>query len=375
MISSQVVFLPIGDGKCGDSIAIRFGDLQSGDPAKQYVIVIDGGYTNDWQKVVDLVLNRFRLSKIDLLISTHLDGDHIGGLPGVVENLKVDNLWMHLPWEHSGDYLDSRQDEFKGRGYTKDMEDTLSASSDLALAAERAGITPEEPFTGKQFITPYGFLTVLGPSKQYYEKLLPEIVDKSLGSSQSTPPGIASYYSSSITHSLQSAIGKIENHFIETLTDRGETSASNDSSAIIIFELTDGPTSLRRYLFTGDAGIQALSYAAEYFQLLGYTAGDLNLIQVPHHGSRKNVGPTILDKFLGPRTALPGMTRGEACVSVGKNCQSDGHPYKVVTNALKRRGYNVFQTQGTGIKFGEYLEGFSSPAVPLPLYDTVEDDD
>lgn len=372
MIQSQIVFLPIGDKKCGDAIAIRFGELDSGDPSKQTVILVDGGYKDDWSKVYELLNKNFKIPKIDLVISSHLDGDHIGGLPGVVENIPVDNLWMHLPWEHSGDLLASRQSEFKTTGWSKKMEKSLQSSSDLALAADAAGITPEEPFTGKQFVSPFGTVTILGPTPEYYEELLPQIIDKSLTASQSNSASTLSGLAELLKRGIEATAGVFESHHIETLTNIGDTSPSNNSSTVVLIELADGS---KKFLLTGDAGIQALEQAASVYGALGHGPGELSFVQVPHHGSRRNVGPAVLDMFLGRRTDHPDEERGIAYVSVGQTCEQDGHPKKVATNAFKRRGYKVFQTRGTGLKHGHPLDGYGGTVFPLPLFSEVEIDE
>jgi hypothetical protein len=57
----EIDFLPVGDGsKSGDAIALRYGNL--GDPSQQMVIVIDGGYTDDGETLVDLIRTRYNTS-------------------------------------------------------------------------------------------------------------------------------------------------------------------------------------------------------------------------------------------------------------------------------------------------------------------------
>jgi beta-lactamase superfamily II metal-dependent hydrolase len=173
-----------------------------------------------------------------------------------------------------------------------------------------------------------------------------------------------------LAKALQKALGKIENHHMETLTDSGKTSPSNNTSTILLLELADG----KKFLLTGDAGMPAMEYAYGEFVALGYSARSLHLMQVPHHGSRKNSGPSILDKFLGERTTHPDTQHGVAFVSVGTTCDKDGHPFRVVTNAFKRRGYPVWQTRGSGVQWGFDRIGWS-PVAALPLYESVESDD
>lgn len=367
MIKKNIVFLPIGENQCGDAIAIRLWDTDN--PNDKLVILIDGGYKDDWKKIQDLVFNNFKAERINLVISTHLDGDHIAGLIGVVQNIPVDKLWMHLPWEHFADLLDSRQQEFVSMNATDWLKKSLGNSSDLALAAEAAGVDIQEPFTGKQFVTKMATLTVLGPTLPYYESLLPQVLDKSafkVATQNSSP-----YYSlaEELRKVIASVKGLAESHFIETLSDEGDTAPSNNSSTVVLLEVA-GETA--GSLFTGDAGKQALANAYTEYISRGHIPGELSFVQVPHHGSRRNVGPTVLNGFLGGRTASKDDRRGTAFVSTVEKCESHGHPKRVTTNAFKRRGYPVFKSGNIGVKHGHELEGYSSPAEPLPLFAEVE---
>jgi beta-lactamase superfamily II metal-dependent hydrolase len=371
MIRAQVVFLPIGEKSCGDAIVLRFGDLDSKDPQKIYTVLIDGGYTDDWQKVDALMRKNFKTGYLDLVVSTHPDQDHINGLIGVLQNIPVGKLWMHQPWEHSGDYLVAREGGFTSKKMTEWLQKSLQGANNLAAAAKAADVPVEEPFAGNQLPTPYGTLTVLGPSKEYYEELLPKILDKSAAKVQA----------SALTTGYESLIGIIskgvdkvktivESHHIETLTDNGETTLANNSSTVLLFETTDGT---KKWLFTGDAGIPALENAHAEHTARG--GGTLHFVQVPHHGSKQNIGPSILDKWLGQRTPQPGIKRGIAYVSAGENCEKDGHPKKIALNAFTRRGFEVYETRGGSIKHGHPLDGFTGTIYPLPLYEEIYDDE
>lgn len=376
----QIDFLAVGDKQCGDAIAIRFGDLESGDKDRQTVIQIDGGYASNVADVVNHHETNFATDRIDLLVSTHPDGDHIGGMPGLIKGMnKVGKLWMHIPSDHSGDMLANKQFDYKVQTLTRKIQASMQQSDDLQATAEQWGVEIEEPFTGTRFESPWGTLTVLGPSKVYYESLLAEIVDKSAkkAAEQTAALTIAQLQSKlkptsdSLLNALTKALGKIESYHLETLTNGGTTSASNNTSVILLLELIDGKT----FLFTGDAGMPALEFAHGEFVALGHAAGSLDLVQVPHHASRKNSGPTILTKFLGdvqPSSDEP--RRGVAIASVGAACDVHGHPHRIVTNAFKRRGYPVWQTKGNGVKFG--FERFGWNAVdPLPMFESVETDE
>jgi beta-lactamase superfamily II metal-dependent hydrolase len=116
-------------------------------------------------------------------------------------------------------------------------------------------------------------------------------------------------------------------------------------------------------LFTGDAGIQALTQAIDYAEARGVSLTGLDYIQVPHHGSRRNVSPSVLDRMMG-KTAFVSASPG-----------STTHPRKKVTNAFIRRGATVYQTRG-----GALCQPYNRPrragygdAPPIPFSDKVEE--
>jgi beta-lactamase superfamily II metal-dependent hydrolase len=119
---------------------------------------------------------------------------------------------------------------------------------------------------------------------------------------------------------------------VETLGDGGVTHPRNNSSVITLLSFKN-----KRYMFTGDAGIPALEYAAEAYET---TFGDfattpLTFFQAPHHGSKRNVGKTILNRILGhPSAAHNDNFHG--FIHAAK--ASVKHPSPKVTNALIRRG-------------------------------------
>lgn len=76
----DVHFINVGQG---DSILIQT-------PANKNIL-IDGGSPKAGQKVVDY-LKKLDIAKLDLLIATHPDIDHIGGLPQVMRSIKVNKI-------------------------------------------------------------------------------------------------------------------------------------------------------------------------------------------------------------------------------------------------------------------------------------------
>lgn len=345
----EIDFLPVesegsdASNKSGDAIAIRFTSQLD----RQWrVVLIDGGYQSAGQALVDHVKKHYKTDRVHLVISTHPDADHLNGLIVVLEQLKVDELLVHRPRLHASNVSDFSN---------------LDALDKLIATAEGNGTTVvAEPFAGDTWFD--GQLTVLGPSVEWYEKRLAA----HLAGEEAGPSGnkMTKMFGSLLEHTL----GYLP---VETLTDRGETGPRNEASVVTLIEV-DG----RRLLFTGDVGMLGLTNAAsEYEARIGsFEASPLTFFQAPHHGSRRNLGPTILNRILGPKGA-PYATP-TAFISAAK--ASEKHPSAKVVNALERRGCEVGTTEGWSIcsQHGtESRNGWVTLEPLPPLDESGEDDD
>ena len=93
-------------------------------------------------------------------------------------------------------------------------------------------------------------------------------------------------------------------------------------------------------MLVGDAGIRALNAAMDYADSIGYPLIDnVSVLQIPHHGGRHNVSPSVLNRLLGNILIEGNFINKTALVSVAEN--SD-HPLQMVVNAYIRRGVNVY---------------------------------
>lgn len=334
----EMDFLPVGEGtRSGDAILMRWGNL-SGSRDEQAVVAADGGFDDNTDQIIDHMDRYYHTDLLDLVVSTHPDADHINGLRDLLRKAKVGRLWMHLPWRHASS-------DAKGLR----LKRSLDAAHDLEQIATSKGIPIQEPFSGMTLDKCGGVLRVAGPSQRYYEELLLDFRESPRDTSG---------------RQLRAA----ESWSCETLDDKGETTAENNSSAILTLQFGG-----RRLLLTGDAGIPALNRAADDLEQLGWFQ-PLDFVQVPHHGSRRNVGPTVLDRVLGSITP-ENHKRGTAFVSCGPDARPK-HPHKKVTNAFLRRGYPVCESAGNSIRHSHDApprRGWG-PITPLPLYSTIEDD-
>jgi beta-lactamase superfamily II metal-dependent hydrolase len=171
-----------------------------------------------------------------------------------------------------------------------------------------------------------GIFEVLSPSKQWYlYDLIPDF-----SKTPDKKEGV-------LTEGLESFKEKVlawveESPDIETLKTDGTTSADNESS-VILYTKVDG----KGILFTGDSGSRALNKAYEFKEEI---SKDLSFVQVPHHGSRNNVNPDILDNILGNKGK-------EKIAFISASKDSTKHPRQTVINAFDRRGCKVIATQGS----------------------------
>lgn len=325
-----------------DAIVVRFKE-DADDSAK--IVVIDGGFSDVGNDVVNFISDRYAADKIDLMISTHPDTDHLNGLLTIIQQMPVDELLVHQPRLY-----ETNLDSFTN---LDNLDSLLGYATD-------AGTTISEPFTGINRFE--GRLTILGPTEEYYRQLLGEQLDTAARAMFAIRSGL-SQASTAIKDLAGKALGQMPD---ETLDDSGVTSPRNNSSAITLLDV-DG----RRHLFTGDAGIEALGYAADEYETLygSFATAPLRFFQAPHHGSRRNVGKTILNRIFG-EPDLPHSDEHTVFIHAAK--ASKKHPSPKVTNALLRRGCpqkRLGVTNGNGLWHhfnSEPRDDFSSIS-PYPI--------
>jgi len=360
----EIDFLAVGDeSRSGDAIALRYGDL-NGPRSAQTVVVIDGGFTDTGTTLVEHIKKYFRTDHVEVVVSTHPEQDHITGLETVLKELSVGNLLMHLPWRHEAALAQARAMVAKSASLGEALNKSVEAARELERIASGKNITIVEPFAGVK--TGDNVFRVLGPTKAFYEQQLGRF--PSAASATSAPPP------RSVVEQAMKAAGLLrqatETFDRETLEDGSTTTPQNDSSVISLLTV-DG----HRCLFTGDAGIPALSAALDSLGAGAWKPSELEFIQVPHHGSHHNVGPTILDRLLGPRRTAERC--GAAYVSAARLNPDNKHPSRKVSNAFLRRGYPVYATSGRSITHSRgqvpARPDYDTELTPLPLFAEVEE--
>ncbi|HTE20313.1 MAG TPA: hypothetical protein VK689_18260, partial [Armatimonadota bacterium] len=114
-----------------------------------------------------------------------------------------------------------------------------------------------------------------------------------------------------------------------------DTQPQNNTSLVLLLEVEG-----RKYLLTADAGQQALWNAIQAAAELGVFLNDLAFLQVPHHGSRRNLSPQLLD-WISARIAY---------ISTASE-HTPKHPSQAVINEFLRRRTRVLCNQGRTLRY------------------------
>ncbi|MDE1714375.1 competence protein ComEC (plasmid) [Chromobacterium amazonense] len=319
----EIDFLPVGD-TYGDAIVIRYGDDANG----YFLHVVDGGRVDTGQTIIDHINKYYPGYYINHMVVSHADNDHACGLIDVLKQFEVKNLWMNRPWLYASETLQHFHGNFTLQGLIDDMKERHPYLVELEALATEKGTQIHEVFQGMNI----GQFRVLAPSRERYIELIPDF--------EKTPTSYkeeAKEPTYGLLRSFVEAAKKWleEKWDVETLSENPQppTSASNES-CVVQYATLDGNKTI---LLTADVGPVGLNEAADYAAVLGLTYP--NFVQVPHHGSRHNVTPATLDRWLGPKKPQ-GTVVGTAFCSIGAN--KPEYPRGQVKNAFIRRGYEVY---------------------------------
>ena len=265
-MKSEIEFLAVGEGtKAGDAIVVRYGDVNA-----YQLMLIDGGHAETGGNIIAHLKKHFGPNPVlQHMVLTHSDADHASGLRTVLQEIKVNNLWLHVPWllaeEARGLFKDKRWTQ-DGLGQSIKAEyDIVSEILDLGQAA---GCKMDYPFAGSDI----GPFKILSPTLGAYLYLLPQF-DRTPDPDQEAIEAANMWLGKEtrIKKLFEAAKAALQNWTTESwdkerLKDGGITSASNKSSVVLYGSFEKG-----NVLLTSDAGINGLTWAANNAKSLGLT--------------------------------------------------------------------------------------------------------
>ena len=346
--SYEVRFFRVGSSsKGGDAILVRLIDEND----NSTIIIIDGGYKENGERIIEY-LATLKISTIDLVINTHPDIDHISGLIRIFEedNLTIKKLLMNRPWRDSNITADYFYD---GRITDKSVNKRMTEAFNYAYQLEQVAIAKIgenniiHPVVGTVY---FDCLTILGPSKNLYRTKLLE--------SDKTPTTI----DESSTGFFSRTMKKLVRYFKGFMTWKNEeTSPINETSIVSLLCLPD-----KNYLLTGDAGRNCIEEALNYKStnnLIAYKT--INVMQLPHHGSRKNVSPELIKR----------VGAGEYIISCPPNGLEAHHPSRRMVNmVLEQKPFaQIYSTADCSSFIFHYNLGIrANPQTPMVAFDEIE---
>jgi beta-lactamase superfamily II metal-dependent hydrolase len=303
------------------------------------VVLIDAGRNYHYKKIdaeLSEILSTTKKAAPDLIICTHYDYDHIGGLDRLIDiyGQKIGEVWMHktseiieladkisIDYEKSG-FLPDEASELLAIEYgtgivTPDDEDIQIVLRQLKHEVEilkklRKIIEPKEPIYNHCTLEGWPEIKVMGPTKEYYKTLFPdhfdvkEFLNLELGELKNNKDDLGN-------DSEKSALIKLDQF------KRAALSPANLNSAIIMIETDKG-----KLLFSGDAGIESFKNIPNYKTELK----NIEWLKVPHHGSANNLDRELIELMRPKYAFISGKT----------------HVSSIVVEALKEVDSKVYIT-------------------------------
>lgn len=318
--------------KNGDSCLFEHSGVQN------VAILVDGGYASTMTQHISPVLKSFRECKrqLDLVVSTHIDADHIGGLVKLVaENgqsgspsiVPIDRVW-HNSLQSLADANDRVElgksdkellETIRKHGYSTGAE-TAASEISSRQASSLAALLNDGSYnwngsdcivSGHEVhISPDCRVAVISPNRDRLAELLRWWIRNLRGFAYAGNIGddpllrdafefICSVESNQLKEGMKEISSTTDK--LAELSDIYTPDSSITNGASIAFVLE---TATRRFLFLGDAWAEDVVAGLNAESMLHFDA-----IKISHHGSFRNTSPELLTSIDSPQFLI--STDGE----------------------------------------------------------------
>ena len=313
---------------------------------EQYAIMVDcGKFTPAVKSYVEEVLH----SHINLLIATHIDGDHICGIAQMLKkcsNLQIDHIWYNCYGrerndEGTVDLTEEQKEilqwvknalpaEFDAINYKKD----ISAEQGKTLAGEILKKETWRNVWNTEYITDetpdyeleggFGKIMLLGPPrealdeiekrfKDAFNKYFMQVWNDSIKDSESLQElliRLADAYKEKFKKKQISATApkKLDAEYVKTMAEIEGNDTSDTNSSSIAFMLECGE---HKVAMLGDAFADTLEKAIKQKYGGERKPLDCDAIKVAHHGSNGNTSKTLLEQINSNKFFIPGGRKDE----------------------------------------------------------------
>ena len=244
-----------------------------------------------------------------IVVNAHPHRDHIGGLPEIINHFGTDinRVYFNDPLAYVNlmqrNLINEYYQKYSANRQIAGLYESLKDVDNFKTLLKKYGLTPHPIFSDTNL--GHNLFKVLGPSEAFYKQKVQFFTDKT---------SLERMY---LLKEAEEDVNEVEegNKPCVVVDEKNDTSAENLTSTII--QLTD--SSNRRYLFTADSGVDSYESA----QNNGFNMKDFHIVQLPHHGSRRNVNTNWICNF-NPK---------QYWVSAAGNKK---HPRKAVIECIKK---------------------------------------
>ena len=313
---------------------------------EQYVIMVDcGKFTPAVKRYVEGELQ----SHINLLVATHIDGDHINGCAQMLKkcpNLQIDHIWYNCygrvkKEDETVDLTEEQKEilqwvknalpaEFDAINYKKE----ISAEQGKTLAGE---ILKKEPWRSAwniEYITDqtpnfdlegdFGKIVLLGPPKDAldeiekrfkdaFNKYFMQVWNDSIRGGESLSElliRLADAYKDKFEKKQISASSpqKLDAEYVKKMAEKEGTDTSDTNYSSIAFMLECG---VHKVAMLGDSFAVTLENAIKNKYGEEHKPLDCDAIKVAHHGSNGNTSKSLLEQINSNRYFIPGGRKDE----------------------------------------------------------------
>lgn len=276
----------------GDSILVStYEMIKENDKIKKKYkthILIDGGEEGTYADEIEDKLEN--IDKLDLLVLTHIDSDHIGGIIEMFEEdednfEKVDNIWFN----DSSIKIAVKNGQIgygQGNNLEKLVKNTSITHNKNVFFNKGCSKEEREYFLGSDIK-----LTLLSPMKEILEKQVEKWNKKTKYRGGSGLTGKSCIDNRDIVEVVKSfqkeTLNKLET---ETLAVATNTSLANSTSIAFILEYNQ-----KQFLFLGDADIKTINQSLIDLGFSSENRIKVGFVKLSHHGSKKNINKEFLD--------------------------------------------------------------------------------
>ncbi len=266
---------------------------------RKFFMVIDCGKPKHLQKIIDkvkMIFDNENIEHIDVLLLTHFDNDHVGGMKEVCTAFgsQIRELWVHGISEtikkpkkkkeyKSDSIMPSESDDLVGSMVfnaedekNKILIQTIEQEKALISEAKSLKIPIKKPVAHPSPVPTFPEIQILGPTQEYLSKLYPQINELN-----------DFFVVETVTESIGEPIPSDPFIHLDSIIKSNVTPV-NLASVVVLITIDN-----KKFLFTGDAGIKSFMEIPDYKEQLK----GVYWLKVPHHGSINNINSDLIKLF------------------------------------------------------------------------------